>query len=284
MQKSIFFCLILLAIISVSVIAAQETPNELLSEYKLLYTDLENLYTFGYKSYFSPELTRAIPIINAAQGSLQQTDVYSDFAIMGDGFFKIKLDNNIIGYTRNGSFRINSDGELVTRDGFSLFEPIIFPDPFLPETVKINKERYIFISFLKNGEISELKVGKLNLYIPPIELLEHYKDGIYILKENTDKEIIIDDGEIPGEFNFHRRIVHKFLELSNYSLSAVLLRMYYILLKPDNTLISNIEYKKELLKMIIDKLIKTEKYTMEEHNHIKGLMGTIFVPFLRYDY
>lgn len=249
--------------------------NELLNEYKLLYTDLENLYTYGYKSYYSQEINRATPIINAGQGSLQQTDVTTDFAIIGDGFFKVKLDNDKIGYTRNGQFKIDAHGELRTINGVSLFEPVVFPEYFIPETIKINSDRYIFVSIPKsNAELIELNVGKLNIYKIPIELLEHYKDGIYILKKNTDNETIIDDSKILNEF----------LEMSNYNLLAVLLRMYYILSKPNNKLISNVEFKKELTKSIIDNIINTEKYTIEEYNHRKWLMETTFVPFLRYDY
>jgi flagellar basal body rod protein FlgF len=262
----------------------ENNDNELLNEYKLLYTDLENVNTNGYKSYYSYKLNKATPIITAGiegQGSLQHTNIPTDFAIMGEGFFKIKMDNGKIGYTRNGNFRINLNGELITRDYFSLFEPIIFPDLFLPDTVKINKERDIFVSIPKNGEITELKVGKLNLYMPPIELLEHYNDGIYILKENTDKKIIIDDSEFPNEFNPYK-IKQKFLEFSNCYLLPVVLRMYYILSKPNNKFISNIEFKKDLMKSMIDNLVLEVK-NYEEYNLRIGLIGA-FIPFLRYDY
>jgi flagellar basal body rod protein FlgG len=164
--------------------------NELLNEYKLLYTDLENLYTYGYKSYYSHELNKAIPIINIGQGSIQQTGIPSDFAIVGDGFLKI---DNKIGYTRNGQFKINEYGELKTKDEFSLFEPIFLPEYFLPDTLKINSDGYIFVSIPKNnGELVELEVGKIIIYKVPIELLEYYESGIYIIKGTTDNETIID--------------------------------------------------------------------------------------------
>jgi flagellar basal body rod protein FlgG len=264
----IFLCLIFISC---------NDNNELLNEYKLLYTDLENLYTYGYKSYYSPESNKAIPVINSEQGALLNTGVYSDFAILEDGFFKIKL-LSMVGYTRNGQFNItfNVHGhcELVTIDGFSLVEPIIFPDLFLPETLTINSDGYVFVSIPKNNkELLEVEIGKINIYKAPVELLEHYKNGIYILKETTDNETIIEG-----------RILNKFLESSNYNLLAVLLRMYYILTKLDNKLIVNIEFKKELTKSVIDYIINTEKYTIEEHNQRKWLMETTFVPHLRYDY
>jgi len=279
MKNKIFIIFLLFIFISCNSIP-KSNNNELLSEYKLLYTDLENLYTYGYKSYYSSELNKATPIINAGysgQGSLLKTGIPTDFAIMGEGFVKIKLDNNKIGYTRNGNFIINSNSEFVTNDGFPLFEPIIFPKLFLPDKIKINRNGYIFVSIPKNnGELIELEVGRLNIYKIPTELLEYYKDGIYTLKVTTNSEIIIDDD--------HIRIFGEFLELSNYQLLPVLLRMYYILSKPNNKSISNIEFKKELMKSIIDNVINTQKYTIEEYNHRKYLMETAYIPFLRYDY
>ena len=39
-------------------------------------------------------------------------------AISGDDFFEIELDNGELGYTRDGEFHINDQGELVTKQGY----------------------------------------------------------------------------------------------------------------------------------------------------------------------
>jgi flagellar basal body rod protein FlgG len=41
----------------------------------------------------------------------------TDFAIDGDAFFKVRENNGDIAYTRNGQFRLNANGVLVTGDG-----------------------------------------------------------------------------------------------------------------------------------------------------------------------
>jgi flagellar hook protein FlgE len=51
-----------------------------------------------------------------SQGSITQTDKATDVAISGDGFFVIDSQEGR-GYTRNGSFNFNKDGELVNVDG-----------------------------------------------------------------------------------------------------------------------------------------------------------------------
>lgn len=52
-----------------------------------------------------------------SQGTLNKTDSPFDVAVEGDGFFKIQSFNGDILYTRNGSFTLNNEGSLVTKDG-----------------------------------------------------------------------------------------------------------------------------------------------------------------------
>lgn len=52
-----------------------------------------------------------------SQGVLDRTGNTFDIAIQGDGFFKIQSPDGNISYTRNGSFTLNNNGNLVTKDG-----------------------------------------------------------------------------------------------------------------------------------------------------------------------
>ena len=52
-----------------------------------------------------------------SQGSLDKTGNTFDLALEGDGFFKIQSDGGDVSYTRNGSFTMNNNGNLVTKDG-----------------------------------------------------------------------------------------------------------------------------------------------------------------------
>ena len=68
-----------------------------LSRYKELYKDLSNCHTIGYKGKLYSEM----------QGSLFYTNLYTDFAIYGNGFFKVYDNiNNKYYYTRNGDFQL----------------------------------------------------------------------------------------------------------------------------------------------------------------------------------
>jgi len=55
--------------------------------------------------------------IDFAQGEITETGNPLDFAINGKGFFAVKMPSGI-GFTRNGSFTVNSDGVLVTSEGY----------------------------------------------------------------------------------------------------------------------------------------------------------------------
>ena len=50
-------------------------------------------------------------------GSLQTTEQPLDLAINGRGFFQILLPDGTVSYTRDGSFHLNSDGQMVTSNG-----------------------------------------------------------------------------------------------------------------------------------------------------------------------
>jgi len=62
-----------------------------------------------------------------AQGATQQTNNPLDMAIEGQGFFTVTKANGEIGYTRNGNFKIDNTGRLVTNDGLAVEPPITIP-------------------------------------------------------------------------------------------------------------------------------------------------------------
>jgi flagellar basal-body rod protein FlgG len=70
--------------------------------------------------------------VDFKQGILQETGNELDMAIEGNGFFKIQLPNNVIGYTRNGAFTLDSENNIVNSDGYRLLDdggsPIQVPE------------------------------------------------------------------------------------------------------------------------------------------------------------
>ncbi len=61
------------------------------------------------------------------QGQVTQTGEQFDMAIQGDGFFEVQQQDGTIAYTRDGSFKLNAQGQVVTSDGLPVlsgFQPV----------------------------------------------------------------------------------------------------------------------------------------------------------------
>lgn len=62
------------------------------------------------------------------QGSFQNTGNDYDVAIEGEGFFQITMSDGTLAYTRDGSFKKDSQGRVVTSEGYVLEPAITVPD------------------------------------------------------------------------------------------------------------------------------------------------------------
>lgn len=64
---------------------------------------------------------------NFMQGGLQQSNSNLDVAIKGNGFFEVTQPDGTIGYTRDGSFQIDSQGRMVNSSGLAVANGITVP-------------------------------------------------------------------------------------------------------------------------------------------------------------
>jgi fagellar hook-basal body proteins len=62
-----------------------------------------------------------------SQGNLSQTNNSKDVAIKGQGFFQVQLPDGTSAYTRDGSFQVDQNGQLVTAGGFQVQPAITIP-------------------------------------------------------------------------------------------------------------------------------------------------------------
>lgn len=63
-----------------------------------------------------------------SEGALKPTGKETDIAVEGRGFFRIQRNDNSTVYTRDGSFKVDAQGRLVTSDGFPLIPEIRIPE------------------------------------------------------------------------------------------------------------------------------------------------------------
>jgi len=94
-----------------------------------------------------------------SQGTIQQTGQSLDMAVSGRGFFQILRPDGDISYTRDGSFKLDSTGQLVTSGGYPLEPAITIPEDALSVTVGIDGT----VSVLQPGSGTPSQVGNITL-------------------------------------------------------------------------------------------------------------------------
>jgi flagellar basal-body rod protein FlgG len=96
---------------------------------------------------------------NFSQGTLQQSSSDLDLAIKGKGFFQVELPDGGVGYTRDGSFQIDANGQLVTSAGFVLQPGITIP----PNAQKVTIGQDGTVSVTVPGQAAAQAVGQIQL-------------------------------------------------------------------------------------------------------------------------
>ncbi|HRS64032.1 MAG TPA: flagellar basal-body rod protein FlgG, partial [Spirochaetota bacterium] len=125
------------------------------------------------------------------QGSLQNTENKLDLALEGEGFFKIQLYDGTFAYTRDGSFKIDSNRQVVTSNGYLLEPPVILPENFIMNTLSISQDGRITVKIV--GEEDPVEVGQLEIYrfVNPA--------GLSSIGGNLYKTTPASGEEIPGQ-------------------------------------------------------------------------------------
>lgn len=94
-----------------------------------------------------------------AQGGLDQTGGALDVAINGRGFFEVLLPDGSSAYTRDGSFQINAQGELVTNSGYTVQPGLQLPEG--AQSVTIGSDGTVSVQV--SGQAEAVQVGSLTL-------------------------------------------------------------------------------------------------------------------------
>ena len=104
--------------------------------------------------------TRAVATArNFTQGNLQQSGGNLDVAIKGNGFFQIQLPDGGTAYTRDGSFQLDSQGQLVTNNGYLVQPGITIPAQ--AQSVTIAADGTVTVAL--PGQATPQSVGQLQL-------------------------------------------------------------------------------------------------------------------------
>jgi flagellar basal-body rod protein FlgG len=146
-----------------------------------------------------------------SQGALQNTENVYDLAIQGEGFFRIQMYDGSYAYTRDGAFKVDSDGRLVTSNGYRVLPDIIMPENFLPQTIAVTKDGRVSVKIPDTDD--PVDVGRIELYRFPNPV------GLTAVGENLFKVTNASGDPIAGRPGYEGmgQVIHKFLEMSNVS-------------------------------------------------------------------
>jgi flagellar basal-body rod protein FlgG len=93
------------------------------------------------------------------QGNVVQTSNSLDLAIEGRGFFQILLPDGTLAYTRDGSFQLDNNGQMVTSTGYALQPGITLPTNVL--SVNVGEDGVVSVT--TQGASAPTQVGTLQL-------------------------------------------------------------------------------------------------------------------------
>ena len=94
-----------------------------------------------------------------SQGTLTQTSNNLDMAIQGKGFFQITMPDGTTGYTRDGSFQMDAQGQIVTNNGYMLQPGITVPST--ATNVTIGNDGTVTATIA--GQVTPQNLGQIQL-------------------------------------------------------------------------------------------------------------------------
>lgn len=150
------------------------------------------------------------------QGDITATNNQLDMAIQGDGFFQVRKDDGTYAYTRDGSFKVNADGKIVTSSGY-LLDPELSLD-----------ENATGITIAKDGTVNVQEAGGNSYVLGNIELARFMNPGglkalgnnLYAQTESSGTPII----GTPGKDGFGE-VNQGYLESSNVDIVEEMISM-----------------------------------------------------------
>lgn len=152
-----------------------------------------------------------------SQGNIIQTENPTDIGITGKGFFEVLMPDGSTAYTRDGTFQLDSQGQMVTSNGFRLQPAITVPAN--TQSMTIGEDGVVTV--LTAGSTSPTQIGSIQLsdFINPA--------GLQPIGDNLVKETAASGSATTGTPGLAGlgRTIQGSLESSNVNVVAELVNM-----------------------------------------------------------
>lgn len=154
---------------------------------------------------------------NFQRGSLEATGETLHMAITGDGFFQVTRPDGTAAYTRDGSFKLDANGRLVTTDGYAIEPQITIEAGSTAVTVSAEG----FITAVTPGQNEPQQVGQLQIAMfPNAAGLTRVGQNLFVAGGGSGDPIETEPGQ-----NGSGTIAQRFLEASNVQMVEEMVRM-----------------------------------------------------------
>ncbi|MBA4392066.1 MAG: flagellar basal-body rod protein FlgG [Desulfobacca sp.] len=152
------------------------------------------------------------------QGDFVQTGNNLDMVIEGDGFFQITKPDGTLAYTRNGAFKLDNIGRVVTSDGYALEPTITIPGN--TKSISIGSDGKF--SVMQSGSATPTQLGTIQLarFINPAGLLANGK-SLFLPSGSSGDPIV----GAPGGNDGIGTIGQGFIEMSNVNIVEEMVNM-----------------------------------------------------------
>jgi flagellar basal-body rod protein FlgG len=155
---------------------------------------------------------------NFRQGALMQTANPLDLVIEGDGFFQLRLPDGTIGYTRDGSLKMDADRNVVTSAGYFMEPPLQIPE----DAIEISIARDGTVSVIIAGNDSTIQdIGQVELVRFPNPTGMRNRGGNIFLESPASGAPVLG---VPGEEGLGE-VSQGYLEMSNVETVDELIKM-----------------------------------------------------------
>jgi len=148
-------------------------------------------------------------------GAVKMTGNENDFMIEGGGFFRVQLDDGQVAYTRDGNFKWDNQGRLVTADGFPLVDQVVRPAGATKMVVGLDGVVTVDV----NGQKQQIGQVQLANFINPTGLSAKGRN-LYSATEASGEPIV----GIANQ-NGMGAIYHQQLEASNVNIVEEMVNM-----------------------------------------------------------
>ena len=141
------------------------------------------------------------------QGNLQLTGNDKDVAVQGIGLFQVLLPDGSTAYTRDGSFQVDSQGQLVTSSGYIVQPAMTVPS----DALSLSVSRDGIVTVTQPGSVTANQIGTFELasFINPAGL-EAKGENLYVETAASGAPIV----NVPDS-NGMGYLVQRYVETSN---------------------------------------------------------------------